>query len=186
MMDRKYFEDMYADGDDPWDFEGSWYEQRKYALTMAALPRQRYERTFEPGCSIGVLSTLLATRTDELVAMELLPRVAAKARQRLGRNPGAVVLEGAIPRDWPEGSFDLIVLSEIAYYLSEAGLREALKKIEAGLREGGTLISVHYSLATNYPLKGRRVGQVLQQQPWLRQIANHSEESFELLVFEAC
>jgi hypothetical protein len=51
-----YFDRMYADSQDPWDFAGRWYEQRKRALTMASLPRARFRRAFEPGCSIGQLS----------------------------------------------------------------------------------------------------------------------------------
>ena len=53
-MDRDYFEGIYADGPDPWGFETSEYERRKYDLTLAALPRRRYARALEPGCSIGV------------------------------------------------------------------------------------------------------------------------------------
>lgn len=39
---------------DPWDFESRWYEQRKYALSAAMLPKPRYRRAFEPGCSIDL------------------------------------------------------------------------------------------------------------------------------------
>jgi hypothetical protein len=55
-----YSDEQYAPGRDPWGFEGRWYERRKYACTMAALSRECSERAFEPGCSVGVLSELLA------------------------------------------------------------------------------------------------------------------------------
>ena len=61
---RSYFEQMYRDHPDPWEFESSLYEQRKYAVTVASLPRSRYRSAYEPGCSIGVLTELLATRCD--------------------------------------------------------------------------------------------------------------------------
>ncbi len=185
-MGRAYFEEMYAQANDPWAFESSWYEQRKYALTLAALPRERYRRAFEPGCSNGVLSSLLAERCDELLAMDLLPSVVARARARLASHPGARVVEGAIPCDWPRGTFDLIVLSEVAYYLTGIGLRETLVRLRQSMCPGGTLVSVHYLLETNYPLKGRRVGEVLDETRWLKRTANYAEESFELLVYEAC
>ncbi len=60
--DRQYFVDLYASDPDPWRLATSWYERRKYALTVDALPNERYRRAFEPGCSIGVLSELLAPR----------------------------------------------------------------------------------------------------------------------------
>ena len=78
-MDRDYFEGIYADGPDPWGFETSEYERRKYDLTLAALPRRRYARALEPGCSIGVLTADLARRCDAVEAWEPIdaPRAAA-------------------------------------------------------------------------------------------------------------
>jgi hypothetical protein len=49
-MDRAYFDEIYRSDPDPWKFESSWYEERKYALTVAALPERRYRSAFEPGC----------------------------------------------------------------------------------------------------------------------------------------
>ncbi|WP_431313502.1 hypothetical protein [Streptomyces lydicus] len=43
-----YFEAMYAGAVDPWDLAGRWYEQRKYALTLASLPRRRYPDASAP------------------------------------------------------------------------------------------------------------------------------------------
>ena len=82
MTDPGYFERMYANSDDPWHLAENPYEQRKYALTVASLPRERYRRGFEPGCSIGLLTALLAPRCEELVATDPVPEplVAARAR----------------------------------------------------------------------------------------------------------
>lgn len=182
--DRSYFEHLYAENTDPWDFEKSWYEHRKYDLTLASLPNARYHRAFEPGCSIGVLSERLAVRCDALFAMELMPLVAEQARSRLEPFPGAVVVEGSIPTDWPVGAFDLIVLSEVAYYLTEAGFEKTLDRIRACLGDGGTVVSVHYLLPTNYPLAGADVGHRLQQQPWLTTIGRYAEDAFELVVLQ--
>jgi cyclopropane fatty-acyl-phospholipid synthase-like methyltransferase len=184
-MDRAYFERVYKDCADPWGFESSWYERRKYDLTLAALPKERYARAFEPGCSIGVLSERLAARCDELVAMELMPSVADVARARVRAHPHASVVRGAVPESWPAGEFDLIVLSEIAYYLTPEGLEAVLERIRASLQPGGTLISVHYLLETDYPLSGRQVGGRLRSETSLREVCSYAEPSFELLVFES-
>jgi hypothetical protein len=55
-LDAGYFSDRYAASADPWGLAERWYESRKYALSLALLPRERYRAAFEPGCSIGVLS----------------------------------------------------------------------------------------------------------------------------------
>ena len=46
---RSYFEQMYRDDADPWEFESSPYEQRKYAVTVASLPRSRYRSRLRAG-----------------------------------------------------------------------------------------------------------------------------------------
>src|ERR1700709_2075359 len=110
-----YFEAMYAESADPWGFATRWYERRKYALTLAALPREQYRRGFEPGCSIGVLTARLPRRCASLLATELAPSAVATARERLASYDGVEVAQLAVPQDWPAGTFDLVVLSEIGY-----------------------------------------------------------------------
>lgn len=185
-MEREYFEHMYASSEDPWNFRTSWYERRKYALTLAALPDQSYERAFEPGCSVGVLTEQLAQRCEEVVAMEMMPSVAERTREFLSPNPRVTVLTGSIPSCWPAGSFDLVVLSEIAYYLSAEPLHQTLDLLENTMRPGGTLISVHYILETNYPLSGRAVGERLRRSDWLTEIGRYVEDAFELVVLKSC
>ena len=71
----EYFDALYAANDDPWSFTERWYERRKRALTIAALPHARYSRAFEIGCSIG---TLTADQIDD--AQTLLDSVPARLR----------------------------------------------------------------------------------------------------------
>ncbi|MEV7405618.1 SAM-dependent methyltransferase [Streptomyces sp. NPDC091267] len=139
-----YFTRMYTDAPDPWDLAGRWYEQRKYALTMAALPRQRYRRAFEPGCSVGVLTRLLSERCDEVLATDRVPQAVAGAAARNQDRPHVQVEQLVIPEQWPAGSFDLVVLSELLYYFDEPQLREILRRTAQCLEPGGTLVTVHW------------------------------------------
>jgi trans-aconitate methyltransferase len=180
---NEYFEQVYAQSEDPWGFASRWYEQRKYALTLAALPRERYRRAFEPGCSFGVLSELLAVRCDALIASEVVPSVSERARRRLQHFTHVRVETAAIPEFWPEGSFDLIVLSEVAYYLSEAGFAELLTRLEQSTSPDAHVIAVHYRGATDYPLSGDRVHDLLHACPLLQPLVRHAEEAFLLEVF---
>jgi protein-L-isoaspartate O-methyltransferase len=181
-----YFEAMYAESSDPWGFTSRWYERRKYALTLAALPRERYRRGFEPGCSIGVLSALLATRCDSLLATDVAPAAVELATERLAAYDGVAVAELAVPQDWPEGSFDLIVLSEIGYYLSADDLELMLDRAVASLEPGGTLAAVHWRHpVADYPLRGDDVHDVLATSPELHRLVRHEEADLILEVFEA-
>jgi len=180
-----YFEQMYASDADPWGYETRWYERRKYALTAAALPREHYERAFEPGCSIGALTELLAPRCTTLVALELMPQVAARARSRPTIGIEHVAVEvGRIPEDWPAGTFDLVVLSEVLYYLDEPGVAEVLARLDACLAPAGHVIAVHWRGETDYPLSGDRVHELLDLHPGLHRLARYREDAFVLATYE--
>lgn len=143
MTDPGYFEQLYADSDDPWQLAERHYELRKYDLTLAALPRARYGRAFEPGCSIGVLTRLLAGRCDELVATDPVAKALDRARATV-EAPHVAFSRGRVPDDWPDGSFDLIVLSELLYYLSASERLDVRAAAVASLAPGGHLVLVHW------------------------------------------
>lgn len=181
---REYFERMYSESEDPWNLEQSWYERRKYDLTLAALPRRRYRRAFEPGCSVGVLSGGLAPRCDELLCMDLIPEVVERTARRLAQHRHVTVCAGSVPGDWPEGQFDLVILSELGYYLQPAGFDLLLERLRDSLEPGGHLVAVHYLGETDYPLRGREVGERLQAWPGLARLAVYEEAAFALEVYE--
>lgn len=139
-----YFDQVWALGDDPWEHGSRWYETRKYDLTASALPRPRYDRSFEPGCGAGFLTRRLGARSARHLAMERHPRGVRATAERTRHLPGVTVVQGCIPFDWPDGSFDLIVLSEILYYLGDDALDEVLRRAFASLAAGGDLVAVHY------------------------------------------
>ncbi len=181
--DRAYFDEMYRSDPDPWRFESSWYEQRKYALTIAALPERRYRSAFEPGCSVGVLSSLLAERCDRLLATDIVPKAVERARRRV-RNSDALQFEvRAIPEDWPSGPFDLVVLSEIAYYFDERTLNGVLERLVSSTTPGATVVGVHWRGTTNYPLTGDQAHAVIDAHPSLQMAVHHLELDFVLDVW---
>ena len=65
---------MYAGVGRPVAAGDRWYEQRKYAITMALLPYRRYRHAFEPGCSVGVLTEQLASRCDRVTSTDVAAR----------------------------------------------------------------------------------------------------------------
>ena len=139
-----HFEAIYSRGDDPWQFASSGYEQAKYGATLAALPRPRYASAFEVGCSIGVFTSLLAERCDRLFAVEPVASALDAARRR---NAGRTHVRFApmfVPADWPEGEFDLIVLSEVLDYLGRDDLLRTAERILHSVEPGGDIVLVHW------------------------------------------
>ena len=118
----EFFETMYAEREDPWEFASSQYERDRYAAIVRALGNRRYRRAFEPGCSIGILTPQLAAFCDRVEAMDISPTAAARARARCERLPNVQVLCGSLPEMIPDGEIDLVVFSEIGYYFTEIQL----------------------------------------------------------------
>lgn len=147
-----YFDALYAADSDPWRFATSEYERGKYAATLAALPRPHYARALEVGCSIGVLTAELAGRCDHLVALDAAAAPLRTARERA--LPQVEFHHMAVPRDWPDGDFDLILLSEVVYYLDLPDVGRLASTVEKSLRPGGDLMLVHWTGPTDYPLSG--------------------------------
>jgi cyclopropane fatty-acyl-phospholipid synthase-like methyltransferase len=148
-----YFESLYQADPDPWRFATSPYEQEKYAASLAALPPRRFATALELGCSIGIFTRALSARCDHLLALDVSLSALAQARHTCAGLP--VTLENRrIPAEWPAGSFDLIVLSEILYYLAAEDVRRAAALAVASLNRPGIILMVHYLGETDYPLTG--------------------------------
>lgn len=182
--DRSYFDEMYRADPDPWRFESSWYEERKYALTLAALPDRRYQSAFEPGCSVGVLSSLLAGRCDRLLATDIVPKVLDRARRRVPDANSVRFEVRAIPEEWPPGPFDLVVLSEIAYYFDGDTLEGIVGQVMASTTPGATVVGVHWRGSTDYPLTGDQAHGIIDSHPSLRRAVRHLEAAFVLDVWQ--
>ncbi|TFD03849.1 methyltransferase domain-containing protein [Cryobacterium sinapicolor] len=181
-----FFEEFYAGNRDPWGFETRWYEERKRSQTLAALPRQRFGAALELGCSIGVLTAGLADRCDTVVAVDIAEQPLLVARARLADHPGVTFARLTLPAEWPDGSFDLIVISEVGYYFSAAELRTVLARCRDSLAAGGVIVACHWRHpVSEYPLTGDQVHAEIGGLAGFECTVEHRERDFLLEVFEA-
>jgi cyclopropane fatty-acyl-phospholipid synthase-like methyltransferase len=160
-LSRRYFEKLYRAEPDPWRFATSDFEQAKYARTFEVLPRARYASALEVGCSIGVFTQLLAAKCDRLLAVDIATAPLAAARRRCADLRSVRFARMTVPKEWPAGRLDLIVLSEVVYYLSRDQVALLAQRIEHSLAEGGDVLLVHWTGATNYPLTGDEAAELL-------------------------
>ena len=170
-----FFDDMYAAAEDPWSMRTRWYERRKYALSTAVLPAQRYADALEVGCSVGELTARLADRCDRLTAWDASAAAVERAAARVAGSPHVRVARVAVPGPvLPQ--VDLLVLSEVLYYLGDADLAVFLAQARAAVRPGGTLLAVHWRHEVpEYPQTGDAVHAALRAAlPWPR-VAVHTE-----------
>ncbi len=144
-MSVAHFNSLYASNPDPWNVTGSWYEQRKIALVLASLPDARHSFAYEPACGTGEMTAQLARRCDKVLASDSSPHAVEAARKRTADLPNVEVAQHVLPEAWPpgDGQFDLVVISELGYYLQPAALGELASRCAASLRPGGTLVACH-------------------------------------------
>jgi predicted TPR repeat methyltransferase len=184
-LGREYFERLYAESGDPWDFETSEYEQNKYTRTLAVLGERTFRRALEAGASIGVFTEMLAKRCEELLAVDVSVRAVVAARRRLSGLGHVRVERRTLPEEMPDGPFDLIVASEVLYYFPREEMLAVLQGFERELARGGTLLAVHWRRETRtYPLQGNEVHELLAQNTRLQNKQTIIEPDYRIDLFE--
>jgi LmbE family N-acetylglucosaminyl deacetylase len=175
-----YFDALYERADDPWDLESRFYEQRKRDLLLAALPRPRFRRAFEPGCATGLITERLAERCDDVVAWDVAERALEQSRRRLLPAARVEIAQGAIPAQWPSGEFDLLVLSEVGYYCPD--LDALVERVDSCLAPDGVVVACHWRHpAADHPHSAEEVHAALGAR--LQTVTTHVEDDFLLHVW---
>ena len=182
-------DDLHARDRDPWGTDSRWYETRKRSLLLAALPRQKFGHALEVGCSTGALAADLAPRCDDLVVVDASRHAVAAAQSRLGHLEGVRVERAAVPLEWPvppEGGFDLIVLSEVGYFLSPRDLDELVTRVGDSLAADGVVVLCHWRHeVVGWPFDGPAVHQTFTRARIRPVAARYGDRDVELLVLAA-
>jgi cyclopropane fatty-acyl-phospholipid synthase-like methyltransferase len=184
-MSAAEFEDRYQRDPDPWGYTSSDYERHKYRATLAACGEGPFASALELGGSIGVFSSMLAPRCVQLTTIDAAATAVAAARRRLAGCSHVRVVLGSIPAAIPDGPFDLVVASEILYYLTATELASTLAALESRMVPGARLVAVHWrSPGPERPFSARQVHRLLRAQPWLEPLTRGGTRDYLLDVME--
>ena len=153
-IEPNYFEALYARDGDPWKFATSDYEREKYAATLAALPPRRFQSGLEIGCSVGVFTAQLSSHCDKLLALDVAEGALEQARRRCAGKENIKFDRMHVPGEWPDGSFDLVLLSEVVYFLDKDDVAALANAIGKSTRANAVIMLVHWLGLTDYPLTG--------------------------------
>ena len=190
---RQHFEQMYQADPDPWQVASRWYERRKRDLLLAALPRERYAHGFEPGCGNGEATQRLLQRCDRLCAVDFSDRAVDLCRQRIAPQDRARLDLQALPLPWqwpqvpqvPQQGFDLIVVSELAYYFDDAALAHFNRQCLASLQGGGHWLMCHWRHGAHDHLQTTRtLHDSVSAHAQLNLLLSHSEPDFQLDIWQ--
>jgi SAM-dependent methyltransferase len=152
-FNRDYFDALYRSNVDPWQFRSSSYEKEKYAATVAALPRSRYEHILELGSSIGELTALLAGRAGHVTGVETSPVAIATAQSRCSAYENVSFVQAHLPGgDWTAAA-DAVLLSEVLYYLTAEDIDRLARRLSSCAPDADRVL-VNWTGETNYPMTG--------------------------------
>ncbi|RUS97541.1 hypothetical protein DSM106972_082780 [Dulcicalothrix desertica PCC 7102] len=182
-----YFETLYTTNPDPWQFETSEYEAKKYTNTINALAKPRYQSALEIGGSIGILTEKLAPYCDSLLSVEVSKIAQKQARTRCKKLSQVRFELMRIPEQFPQETFDLVLISEVGYYWCRKDLQKSQTLILKNLAKGGHLLLVHWTeYARDYPLNGNEVhDSFLELAPTqLKHLKSQREQQYRLDLFE--
>ena len=187
-MPDAYFDRIYTESADPWQLQSRWYERRKYAITLALLPYARYRHAFEPGCSIGVLTEQLANRCDRVTATDVSVAALDAAHRKLvdaGRGDSVTLLRASLDEPWPLTGCDLVVLSEVCYYVEPAVLRTVLDREVPRLARGATVLAAHWRHpVADYPMTGDHANDVIGATAGLHHLGGYRDADVAIEVFD--
>lgn len=149
-----HFQRIYAASDDPWHYHTSEYERDKREATLAALGARQFHSGLEVGCSIGVLTRMLAPRCHRLLGIDLLEEPLQAARSECADQPWVRFAQMHVPVQWPDEAFDLIVLSEVLYFLTPADIAATAEHMRGSLLPGGRVVLVNWRGQSDDPCTG--------------------------------
>ncbi len=175
------FDDLHTSSDDPWGVESRWYEERKRALLLALLPRRRFRSAWEAGCSVGVLTRALAARCDEVVGTDRSAAALAIAERHV--TAGVSFEHREVTTPWADRAFDLVVVSEVGYFLSPRDLDRLLDVVADALADDGVVLLGHWRHEIEgWPLDGPQVHERFLADPRWTRLATYADDDVELLL----
>jgi predicted TPR repeat methyltransferase len=178
----EHFQRLYQASQDPWQYCTNPYEQAKYRRTVASLGQRRFCSAFEAGCSIGILTRLLAPHCEALLAVDIVEEPLRKARAACAHQPWVRFERMRIPAEWPGDAFNLVVLSEVLYFLSPADIAAVADRIRTTLVSDGVVLLVNWRGRSDDPCTGDEASDIFLErtQHWLHSQTHYHDDDYRL------
>lgn len=153
-VSAKHFDAMFDGSSDPWGYDDQPYERDRFARTIAALNDRHYQSALELGCANGALTEQLAPLCRRLLATDASSSALATAQRRVGTLANVSLRRALLPQQVPEGDFDLIVASDMLYYLGLEGVVSLMGELDRRATSGCRILIASYLGDTETRLTG--------------------------------
>ena len=148
-IDIDGFENLFQSNPDPWDYESSPFEAHKRSVLLKHIGLSPRGRVLELACANWVTTRALMKVGLRVAALDGSSTAIAQARTRLGHIRRLRLLHANLPEGLPKERFDLIVVSEIVYYLGSIAARRLAASVADRVAPGGRVVVLHHHL--NFP-----------------------------------
>lgn len=178
-------DELHAREPDPWATRTSPYEQAKQEAVLEALGGRHFRRALDLGCSVGTLTAALADRADAVLAVDASAHAVDRARAALVDRSNVQVEQRTLPDDWPVAPFDLVVASEVGYFLSPRAWSRTLDAVAGTVPVGGWFLLCHWLHdVRGWPLDGTLVhDQALRREGW-RVVSSRRADDYRIDLLE--
>ena len=144
-------ENLFARQADPWGYTND-YEQTKYRQTLELIPDGPVDDVLEIACAEGHFTVQLAPHAKRLVAADISETALRRAAERCSEHDNVSFQQLDISKDEIPGRYDVIVCSEVLYYLGRRTRLEAFAgQLAKALKPGGRLVMAHANLTADDP-----------------------------------
>jgi 2-polyprenyl-3-methyl-5-hydroxy-6-metoxy-1,4-benzoquinol methylase len=144
---KRYFERRFA-AEDTWRLDSSEYEQTRLDTIISAIGDAPVNRILEVGCAEGHLTRRLAALGAEIVGLDISERAIAKARDRCRGMRNITFACRDVASAELDGTFDLILATEVLYYLihrhGDDDLAFVCRKLANAMRPNGLLVTTNW------------------------------------------
>ncbi|MGQ9746566.1 MAG: class I SAM-dependent DNA methyltransferase [Candidatus Caldatribacteriaceae bacterium] len=183
-FNEQHFENLYRRQEDPWQYKSSLFEREKYQKTLQTIP-QEVQFILEIGCSEGVFTELLLQKGKRVLGIDISETALQRAQERLKKYSGQFELKkvNIVADNKLVGPFDLVLASEVLYYLGNHSVLLSLEeKFFHLLREEGYLLLVHF-----YP-SGKIIHDIFSrkghfERVW-EEVTYHPERDYIITLFQ--
>jgi len=143
-IDIAGFEKKFRAEIDPWDYTHSRFEHFKRLILLRACGPSKHGRVLELGCAIGETSRLLGRISVRLLAVDGSPTALAEAMRRIPHSRHVSFRYANLPGQMPRRQFDLIVVSELVYYLRQHQQQVLADRLVLALAPGGMTVILNH------------------------------------------
>jgi peptidoglycan/xylan/chitin deacetylase (PgdA/CDA1 family)/GT2 family glycosyltransferase/ubiquinone/menaquinone biosynthesis C-methylase UbiE len=148
---RERFETLFARQPDSWKYT-TFYEQKKYEQTLELIPSIQFEQVLELACAEGHFTVQLAPRVGNLIAVDISQVALSRAQARCADQTNVHFQLLDLTKDPIPGKFDLIICSEVLYYIDGIkDLESFARRVADALNPGGYFITAHAHLVVDEP-----------------------------------